>query len=452
MALISINPYTNETLTVHQADPLSQVEKKVASARSAFTSWAISTPEIRSRYMQRLSDLLEEREKELSRMITLEMGKLLTESVAEIRKCSWLCRYYAQNAQRFLLEKEIDTGTHYSGKRYDPLGVILGIMPWNFPFWQVFRFAVPTVMAGNTVLLKHASNVQHCGQLIEELFNSAGFPEGIFQNLAVTSQDMGTVITHPAVKGVSLTGSEEAGKSVASLAAKHLKKTLLELGGNNAFIVLNDADLESAVMTGLKARMQNSGQSCIAAKRFIVEKGIAGEYIRRYSEAVQKLIPGNPLEEATTLAPLSSVGQAEQVASQVERSLAMGAQLITGGDRKGAFFLPTVVTNVRPGMPLFDEEVFGPVAAFSVAADLDEAITMSNRSEFGLGVSLFTSDIQKASQCISRFDEGAVFINAMVKSDPRLPFGGVKHSGYGRELAQEGIREFVNVKTVVIEQ
>jgi succinate-semialdehyde dehydrogenase / glutarate-semialdehyde dehydrogenase len=325
-------------------------------------------------------------------------------------------------------------------------------MPWNFPFWQVFRFAVPTLMAGNTVLLKHASNVQICAKHIEDIFNQSGFPESVFTNLVIGSERVDKIISHDCVKAVSLTGSEYAGQKVAETAGYEIKKSLLELGGSNAFVVFEDADIEKAVETGIKARMMNSGQSCIAAKRFIIHEKVSDRFVGLFCEGLQRLNQGDPSVETTDIGPLANVQQAEAVEQQVRISVEMGAKVIAGGTRDKAFFAPTLITNVKPGMPLFDEEVFGPVAPVIVFSDTEEAIRLANMTKFGLGVSLFTSDLKKAAELVSEFDDGAVFINSLVKSDPRLPFGGTKRSGFGRELAIQGIREFVNVKTVYIKK
>jgi succinate-semialdehyde dehydrogenase/glutarate-semialdehyde dehydrogenase len=380
------------------------------------------------------------------------MGKPVKESRAEVEKCAWVCDYYSENAEHFLAPETIQTDVFSSKVYYEPIGTILGIMPWNFPFWQAFRFCVPTLMAGNTVLLKHASNVQICARHIEDIFKQAGFPEGAFRNLVIGSERVEDVIKHQAVMAVSLTGSELAGQKVAAAAASEIKKSLLELGGSNAFVVLDDADVQKAVETGLKARFQNAGQSCIAAKRFIVHEKVRDSFIDLFLKGMKKLKTGDPSKEETDLGPLASVKQAEAVEEQVSRSITMGARLIAGGSRKKSFFEPTLIENVSPGMPLFDEEVFGPVAPVIIVENTMEAVALANATNFGLGVSLFTRDMKKATELVPEFRDGAVFINAMVKSDPRLPFGGTKRSGYGRELAGHGIREFVNVKTVYMNQ
>ena len=402
--------------------------------------------------MKNAGGLLRTNINEYAESITAEMGKPLKESKAEVEKCAWVCDYYAENAAKFLAPETIETDAFKSQVYFEPLGPVLGIMPWNFPFWQVFRFCAPTLMAGNTVLLKHASNVQICARHIEQIFSASGFPTAVFRNLVIGSGRIENVIKHASVKAVSLTGSELAGQKVASAAAMEIKKSLLELGGSNAFVILEDADIQKAVATGIKARFQNAGQSCIAAKRFIVHRKVSDSFISMFLGEMKKLKTGDPLKEETDLGPLSSVRQAEAVEEQVERSVAMGARLLFGGSRNRAFFQPSLLTNVLPGMPLFDEEVFGPVAPVTIVEDTREAVALANATGFGLGVSLFTRDLKKAEALVSEFHDGAVFINAMVKSDPRLPFGGTKRSGYGRELAAEGIREFVNVKTVYINQ
>ncbi|HLO60323.1 MAG TPA: NAD-dependent succinate-semialdehyde dehydrogenase [Bacteroidales bacterium] len=452
MALKSINPFTNQVIGEYEEFSDEKVEMALNLTVSAFEEWKNSYMDLRKSLMIQASKILIENKDEYARSITSEMGKPIRESIAEIEKCSWVCQYYAENAADFLRPEIILTDATESFIHYEPLGPILGIMPWNFPFWQVFRFAVPTIMAGNTVLLKHASNVQLCAKNIESIFLKAGFPKGIFQNLVIGSSRIEKVIESDTVKAVSLTGSEAAGSKVAECAGRKIKKSLLELGGSNSFVVLDDADLDNAVETGVKARMQNAGQSCIAAKRFIIHEKIADQFISMFDNKLQGLRTGDPAEKDTEIGPLSSVQQAETVWKQISRSVEMGARIIRGGRPEGAFYPPTLLVNVRPGMPVFDEEVFGPVAPVIISRDEQEAVNLSNLSDFGLGVSLFTGNYEKAMSLIPLFNEGSVFINAMVKSDPRLPFGGIKKSGYGRELSQQGIREFVNVKTVYIKK
>jgi succinate-semialdehyde dehydrogenase/glutarate-semialdehyde dehydrogenase len=450
MTLKSINPYTNQIIAEFEEFSDEILDQVLNRSITTFEEWKKSATELRKRLMLRVSEILLENTEEYARSITGEMGKPMTESIAEIQKCSWVCEYYANNSKDFLRPEIILTDATESYVQFEPLGPVLGIMPWNFPFWQVFRFAVPTIMAGNTVLLKHASNVQLCAKHIETIFFKAGFPQGVFQNLVLGSERVEKIIENDIVKAVSLTGSESAGSKVAEIAGRKIKKSLLELGGSNSFVVLDDANMEKAVETGVKARMQNAGQSCIAAKRFIIHERIANEFISLFDKKLQSLRKGDPASKDTEIGPLASVQQAEIVRKQVRRSVEMGARIITGGYPEGAFYPPTLITDVRPGMHLFEEEVFGPVAPVIVARDDQQAVALSNRSAFGLGVSLFTNDYDKALALIPQFNEGSVFINALVKSDPRLPFGGIKKSGYGRELAVQGIREFVNVKTVYI--
>ena len=413
-------------------------------------SWRNLSIQNRISFLPILATLLLENKQKFATGITKEMHKPITQSIAEVEKCALLCTYYFENAEKFLLPKVIKTEASESFVAYEPLGVILGVMPWNFPFWQVFRFAIPTIAAGNTVVVKHASNVPKSAELIQTLFEKAGFPKGCYQNLSISSNKVASVIANPIIKAVSLTGSELAGIAVATEAAKHLKKCVLELGGNNAFVILEDTNIEKVVATAVNARMQNAGQSCIAAKRFLVHENIAAEFVAKFQVALQNLKTGNPLDKETQISSLARVDLAEEIETQVQKSIQMGATLICGGNRKEAFYEPTILTNVTVKMPVFNQETFGPVAAITTFKTIEEAIALSNRSDFGLGVSVFTQNMDCIKTKISAFNEGAVFINEMVKSDPRLPFGGVKKSGYGRELAEDGIKEFVNVKTVFI--
>jgi succinate-semialdehyde dehydrogenase/glutarate-semialdehyde dehydrogenase len=413
-------------------------------------SWRKLSVQNRISFLPQLAKLLLENKEEYATCITTEMYKPISQAIAEVEKCALLCNYYFENAELFLATKSIKTEATESFVTLEPLGVILGVMPWNFPFWQVFRFAVPTIITGNTVVVKHASNVPKSANLIQEIFEKAGFPKGCYQDLPISSSEVANIIANPIIKAVSLTGSEQAGIAVATEAGKHLKKCVLELGGSNAFIVLEDANLEKAVAIAVTARMQNAGQSCIAAKRFLVHEKIVEEFVSKFKIAIQNLKTGNPLDKETQIGSLARVDLAEELEIQVKKSIQMGAKLIVGGNRKDAFYEPTILTEVTIEMPVFKEETFGPVAAIITFNTLEEAIQLTNQSEFGLGVSVFTQDIDFIKTKISDFNEGAVFINEMVKSDPRLPFGGIKKSGYGRELAEEGIKEFVNIKTVVI--
>ena len=426
------------------------MENKLELSRDTQAIWQKETLEHRISYLQKLAKTLSENKQQYAECITNEMHKPITQAIAEVEKCALLCTYYYENATQFLATKHIKTDASESFVTYEPLGIVLGVMPWNFPFWQVFRFAVPSLTSGNTVVIKHASNVPKSAKLIQTIFEDAGFPKGCYQDLPIPSAEVAQIIANPMIKAVSLTGSEQAGIAVATEAGKHLKKCVLELGGNNAFIVLEDANLEKTVEIEVNARMQNAGQSCIASKRFLIHENIEEAFVSQLKTAVQKLKTGNPLDKTTEIGALAREDLAEELEIQVRKSIEMGAKLVCGGKRTESFYEPTILSNVSVKMPVFKEETFGPVVAITTFKTLEEAIELSNTSEFGLGVSVFTQDIETIKKHISSFNEGAVFINEMVKSDPRLPFGGVKKSGYGRELSEDGIREFVNVKTVVI--
>jgi succinate-semialdehyde dehydrogenase/glutarate-semialdehyde dehydrogenase len=399
------------------------------------------------------AQLLEQEKERLARIITLEMGKLLRAGIEEVTKCARGCRFYAENAERFLSKQAIPTDAAQSHVRYEPIGPVLAIMPWNFPFWQVFRFAAPGLMAGNVGLLKHAANVPQCALAIEDIFLRAGFEEGVFQTLLIETEQTRSLIDDSRVKAVTLTGSERAGSEVASAAARQIKKSVLELGGNDAFIVMPGADLEAAVTTGVTARTINAGQSCIAAKRFILSDRIYDRFVREFVERMRSLKIGDPLDAATEIGPLATEAILRGVDQQVQDSIAAGAKLLTGGKRvarAGFFYEPTVLTDIPRDSPACREEIFGPVASFFRASDGAEAIKIANNSSFGLGASAWTNDPTEQQRFTSELEAGMVFINSMVASDPRLPFGGAKRSGYGRELGAEGIREFVNIKTVSI--
>ena len=426
------------------------MENKLELSRDTQAIWQKETLEHRISFLPKLAKTLSENKQQYAECITNEMHKPITQAIAEVEKCALLCTYYYENATQFLATKHIKTDASESFVTYEPLGIILGVMPWNFPFWQVFRFVVPSLTSGNTVVIKHASNVPKSAKLIQTIFEDAGFPKGCYQDLPIPSAEVAQIIANPMIKAVSLTGSEQAGIAVATEAGKHLKKCVLELGGNNAFIVLEDANLEKAVAIAVNARMQNAGQSCIASKRFLVHENIEEAFVSQLKTAVQKLKTGNPLDKTTEIGALAREDLAEELEIQVRKSIEMGAKLVCGGKRTESFYEPTILTNVSVKMPVFKEETFGPVVAITTFKTLEEAIELSNTSEFGLGVSVFTQDIETIKQHIGSFNEGAVFINEMVKSDPRLPFGGIKKSGYGRELSEDGIKEFVNVKTVVI--
>lgn len=399
--------------------------------------------------IRKVGKILLERKHEFAKVISGEMGKPVSESLAEIEKSALNCEFYADNCDEFLKDRIYSTERYDAIVRNEPLGVILGIMPWNFPFWQVFRFAVPTILAGNTVVVKHASNVPQSAQLIEEIFLEADFETGSYLNLSISSDDVKKIIENPLIKAVSLTGSEKAGSSVASIAGENIKKSVLELGGSNAFIVMNDANLDNIMDKAINARFRNAGQSCIAAKRFLIQEGIYDEFLERFTRRVEKLKMGDPFDPTTQIGPLAREDLAIELEKQVNDSIQMGAKLKIGGKRNGAFYEPTILTNVNSEMPVFKEETFGPVAAVKKFKTFDEAIKLSNETTFGLGVSILGEDIELYAEKAHLFEEGAVFFNQLVRSDPQLPFGGVKNSGFGRELSIDGIHEFVNVKTIV---
>lgn len=444
------NPYDGEFLSEYQYLTDKQSTQLINVSQETFQSWNVLSLKERLKFIKTLIFVLTKHQHLLAKTGTLEMGKPIKQSVAEVKKCALLCQYYLDNAEDFLSQKHILTDADESFVTYEPLGVILGVMPWNFPYWQVFRFAIPTILAGNTVVVKHASNVAGCAKLIEEMFLEAGFPEGVYKNLLIAGDQVEHIINDPIIKAVSLTGSEKAGAAVASSAAKQIKKAVLELGGNNALIVCEDAILDDVIPIAVNARMQNAGQSCIAAKRFLVHQSLFDEFIILYKKAVEALKVGDPMLEETDMGPLARIDLAEDVEKQVDKSVAMGAKVVTGGKRKDAFYEPTILVDVTVDMPVFNEEVFGPAVPVIAFNTFEEAVALSNKTSFGLGVTVFTKDILGIKKKIHLFEEGAVFINAMVKSDPALPFGGIKRSGYGRELAENGIKEFVNVKTVYI--
>ncbi len=450
MQFKSINPYDNKEVGSYTSLTPIELEEKLQKSKTAFEAWRNVPLAERCRLLKSAGAVLRDNVDEYARMISLEMGKPISESVGEVNKCAWVCDYYAENASRFLAPEVIKTDASQSFVRFDPIGTVLAIMPWNFPFWQVFRYAAPTLTSGNTGLLKHAPNVFGCSKQIEDVFTKAGYPEGVFQNLIVHHDQTEKIISNDAVKAITLTGSERAGSAVAELAGRYLKKTVLELGGSNAFIVWEDADIDAAVKTGLTARMMNAGQSCIAAKRFILIESIYDEFVEKYIEAVKQLIPGNPLDASTNIGPLARIDIADQLNAQVNDSIAQGAKLLLGGNQKGCYHEPTILGDVKPGMSAFENESFGPLAAMIKAKDIDHAFELSEKSNYGLGVTVCTRNTEKALSYAHRVSDGAYFINELVKSDPRLPFGGTKNSGYGRELAKDGMMEFVNRKTVYV--
>jgi succinate-semialdehyde dehydrogenase/glutarate-semialdehyde dehydrogenase len=458
MPISSINPATGEVLQTFDSLTGPQLEEKISRAAEAFREHRLSSFAERSEKMMRAAEILDQEKKSFARTMTLEMGKPINAAVQEAEKCAWVCRYYAENAERHLADEIVETNATRSFIRYQPLGVVLAVMPWNFPFWQVFRFAAPALMAGNVGLLKHASNVPQCALAIEDIFRRAGFIEGAFQTLLIGSDEVQTVLEDPRVGAATLTGSEPAGRSVASIAGKQIKKTVLELGGSDPFIVMPSANFEDAVSTAVKARTINNGQSCIAAKRFIVHDEIYDRFEKEFVEAMKRLRVGDPIEEATQVGPLATEQILKDIEEQVQVSVAAGAKLLTGGQRvkfdgelaSGNFYEPTVLVDIPKDSPAYRDEIFGPVASLFRISTLDEAITLANATAFGLGSAAWTNDAKERDRFINELEAGCVFINGMVASDPRLPFGGVKHSGYGRELSYFGIREFVNIKTVWI--
>ena len=451
MPIASINPATGETLRTFEALSEAEIERRLALAASLFPRWRTVSFSERAGRLLRAAEILESRKQEWGRIMTLEMGKPIGAAIAEAEKCAWVCRFYAEQAERFLADEPVSTDASSSFVRYDPLGPVLAVMPWNFPFWQVFRFAAPTLMAGNVGLLKHASNVPQCALAIEDIFRQARYPEGAFQTLLVGAERVGALIEDPRIAAVTLTGSEGAGVSVGRTAGGELKKTVLELGGSDPFIVMPSADVVAAAATAVKARTVNNGQSCIAAKRFIVHEEVAAEFERIFVERMAALKVGDPADSSVEIGPLATPSIAAEVDDFVRKSIAAGAKLRLGGRRlegPGNFYAPTVLADVPPDSPAALEEIFGPVASLFRVKSLDEAIALANGTRFGLGASAWTRDAAERERLIRGIEAGAVFINGMVKSDPRLPFGGIKKSGYGRELARHGIREFVNVKAV----
>lgn len=448
--IVSINPYTNQTLKKFTPHTSKEISEKIDLADKTFQSWKETSFAHRANLMKQLKATLLQNKNNYAALITSEMGKLQKESVVEIDKCARACDFYAENAEKFLADEVVQTDAEKSLIAYQPIGIVLGVMPWNFPFWQVIRFAVPTLMAGNVCLLKHASNVPQCAMELESLFHKSGFPQGCFQTLMVEGAGVQPVIENEKVKAVTLTGSEAAGSHVASVAGKRIKKSVLELGGSDPFIVLDDADLIKTVDIAIKSRMINTGQSCIAAKRFIVTEKIAGEFTQRVKERILSLKAGNPLSNDNDMGTLARTDLAIQLKKQVDDSVEKGAKLICGGSHEGALFQPTLLVDIKPGMPAFDEEIFGPVFCIIIAKDEKEAVTLANQSRFGLGGSVWTKNKELGLAVARRVESGSVYVNTLMKSDQRMPFGGTKKSGYGRELSKEGIREFVNVKSIMI--
>jgi succinate-semialdehyde dehydrogenase/glutarate-semialdehyde dehydrogenase len=453
MPIASINPATGKKLKEFSAFDNAEIEKRLGLADNGFKKYRRTTFIQRSELLDAVAELLFQEKEKLAEIITLEMGKLFRDSLAEIEKCARGCRFYSENGERFLEDELAQTDAAKSYVQYQPLGPVLAIMPWNFPFWQVFRFAAPALMAGNAGLLKHASNVPQCALAIEEIFCRAGFDDGVFQTLLIDPHQVEKIIADPRVKAVTLTGSEKAGGAVASTAAREIKKSVLELGGSDAFIVMPSADFESALSTAVKARTINTGQSCIAAKRFMIADQIYDEFLDQFVARMRALKIGDPMDETTEIGPLATEPILKGVHDQVQKTIAMGAKLLTGGNRihgAGFFYEPSVLVDVPKDSPAYREEVFGPVAAVFRVRDAHNAIQLANDTTFGLGSSAWTNDPEEQKLFTSQLDSGMVFINAMVASDPRLPFGGVKRSGFGRELGAAGIREFTNTKTIWI--
>jgi succinate-semialdehyde dehydrogenase/glutarate-semialdehyde dehydrogenase len=458
MSIASINPANGEVL--HTFEPLTdkQLDEKLSLAAVSFREHRRTSFSERGAAMSRAAEILENEKKELARLMTLEMGKPINAAVQEAEKCAWVCRYYAENAERHLADEIVETNATKSYVHFQPLGVVLAVMPWNFPFWQVFRFAAPALMAGNVGLLKHASNVPQCALAIEDIFRRAGFSESAFQALLIGSDAVQAVLEDPRVAAATLTGSEPAGRSVAGIAGKQIKKTVLELGGSDPFIVMPSANFKEAVATAVKARTINNGQSCIAAKRFILHAQIYENFEKEFVKAMKNLRVGDPLNESTDIGPLATEQILKDLEDQVKVSVAAGAKILTGGRRpnlpgdlkRGNFYEPTVLADIPKDSPAYREEIFGPVASLFRVGSIDEGIELANATTFGLGSAAWTNDANERDRFIDELDAGSVFINGMVASDPRLPFGGVKHSGYGRELGEFGIREFVNIKTVWI--
>jgi succinate-semialdehyde dehydrogenase / glutarate-semialdehyde dehydrogenase len=456
MSIVSINPFNGKLVNAYKEDSEKQIISKIEKAQRAYNKWHEISYKERAALLMKTAAVLKERKNELASLMAVEMGKPIKEGISEIEKCGLACEYYAANGEKFLKDELIKTDASKSYISFKPLGVVLAVMPWNFPFWQVFRFVAPGLMAGNCGLLKHASNVPGCALAIEEILLQGGFPKGVFQTILIGSKSVRQVIAHPFVKAVTLTGSTEAGKQVAQQAASHLKKTVLELGGSDPYIVLEDADLEMAAERCAHSRLINNGQSCIAAKRFIVLKSIEKEFINLFIEKMAARVTGDPFDEQTDLGPMARIDLRNEMHKQVIQNIKSGAKLLLGGtlprqSKNNAFYTPTILSGVKKGMTAYSDEIFGPVASVISARNVDEAIKIANDTSFGLGAAVFTKDISLGED-IARNDlqAGACFVNSFVKSDPRLPFGGINHSGYGRELGLYGIHEFVNIKTVFV--
>ncbi len=448
--ITTINPYNGKELKSYTELTENQINSKLEIADQAFHDWKLTSFEERSEKIRKVGSLLEKNKERYAQQMTSEMGKPISQSRSEIEKCAWLCEHYATNAEEYLAKEHIKTDFTKSYVTYEPIGVVLAVMPWNYPFWQVMRFIVPALMAGNVGVLKHASSVMGCAEMMEELFTEAGFPKGCFQNLVLSSDPIEKVIKNPIIKAVTLTGSKPAGSAVASTAASEIKKAVLELGGNNALVILEDADIDAAVETCVSARYQNTGQSCIAGKRLLLQESIADEFLEKFTEKVKELVSGNPADDDTYIGVMAREDLAEELEDLMKKSIEQGAKLHHGGNRDKAYFEPTILTGVTEKMPVFEQETFGPLMAVTTFETTEEAIALVNNSKFGLGASIFTNDTDNAEKLATQIKDGAVFINEKVSSHPALPFGGTGISGFGRELSHFGIREFVNIKTVVV--
>ena len=448
----SINPYNQQKLETYKADSQATIEKKLKKADRAFADWSALSLVERTDYLRKVGTTLAKNKQRYAELMTAEMGKTIKEALSEVEKCATTCTFYADRAGDFLADQLIETEARKSFIAYQPLGPVLAVMPWNFPFWQVMRFAIPGLIVGNVGLLKHASNVFGCALALEEIFLESGLPEGVFQSLLVGSEAIEGILKDKRVKAVTLTGSEPAGASVASIAGSQIKKSVLELGGSDALVVLADANLEKAAETAVKSRMQNAGQSCIAAKRFIIEKSVKKQFTELVMHHMEQISQGDPTNEATTMGPMARLNLADDIEQQSQASIAKGAKRLMGGQREGCNVKPILLDNVKPGMAAFDEETFGPLATLIEASDEADAIRLANLSHFGLGSALWTQDMDKADKLARQIQAGSVFVNGLMRSDARVPFGGIKTSGFGRELSEVGMKEFVNVKTVWIEK
>jgi len=450
--ITAVNPATEQAIQSYSKLNNQQVVGKIAHANANFLAWRKTRFEHRADLLRQVAEILRKQTDKFAHLITAEMGKPIAEARSEVEKCAWVCDYYADHAATFLQKEIIETDASKSYVSFPPLGVVLAIMPWNFPLWQVFRFAAPALMAGNAALLKHAPNVPGCGEAIQDIFEEAGFPNGLFANLLIDVEQVPPILEHPLVRAATLTGSGRAGSAVATTAGKNIKKTVLELGGSDAYLILHDADVEQTAEVCTKSRLLNTGQSCIGAKRFITVPEVHEAFVKQFKAKMQAAKMGDPMNEEHTIGSLARPDLRDNLHRQVTESVERGAKVILGGqipDGKGAFYPPTILTEVGPGMPAFDEELFGPVAAIIAAKDEEEAIQLANASDYGLGAAVFTTNVERGEQiALERLEAGSCFVNGLVKSDPRLPFGGIKVSGYGRELSHYGIKEFVNIKTV----